>query len=55
MDTTAFLNPQAPAPFKFQDAQPNVYGNIWGTYYPPTLQGKPAWEQLPPADGRFRA
>ena len=47
MDTTAFLNPQAPTPFKYQDAQPNVYGNIWGTYYLPTLQGKPAWEQIP--------
>jgi hypothetical protein len=47
MDRTAFLNPQDAAPFRFQDNQPNIYSNVWGTYYFPELKSKPAYERLP--------
>ena len=47
MDRTAFLNPQDASPAHFQDNQPNILANIWGTYHFPELKDKPAWEQLP--------
>ncbi len=47
MDRTAFLNPQDAVPGHFEDNQPNIIANVWGTYHLPELDGKPAYERLP--------
>jgi Carboxypeptidase regulatory-like domain len=47
MDRTAFLNPQDTLTAHFQDPQPNILANIWGTYHFPELTGRPAYEQMP--------
>jgi Carboxypeptidase regulatory-like domain/TonB dependent receptor len=47
MDETAFLNPQNTTPLRFQDNQPNILANVWGTYHFPDLKGKPAYMRLP--------
>jgi hypothetical protein len=47
MDRTAFLNPQDATTFRFQDNQPNILSNVWGTYYFPEFKGKPVYERVP--------
>jgi hypothetical protein len=41
MDQNIFLNPQQTTPARFQDQQPNILSNIFGTYHFPELAGKP--------------
>jgi hypothetical protein len=45
MDQNVFLNPQATTPFRFEDPQPNILSNFWGTYHFPELGGKPLIER----------
>ena len=48
MDTTLYLNAQdsLSQPFRFQDPNPNLVGNLVAIYQLPTLSGKPAYERL---------
>lgn len=46
MDQTVYLNPQATTPFRFQDQNPNLTSNIFGTYHFSKLDSKPAIERL---------
>jgi hypothetical protein len=41
MDKNVFLNPQDTNLFRYQDSQPNLLSNAWGTYHFPTFAGKP--------------
>lgn len=41
MDKNVFLNPQDTNLFRYQDSQPNLLSNLWGTYHFPDLAGKP--------------
>ena len=47
MDQNVFLNPQIQTPFRYQDSQPNIYGNIWGTYHFPGFEGRKAYLREP--------
>jgi len=40
MDQNMFQNPQFQTPLRFEDPQPNVLSNFWGTYRFPELIGK---------------
>jgi hypothetical protein len=41
MDKNVFLNPQDTTPFRYQDPQPNLLSNMWGTYHFPEFTDKP--------------
>jgi hypothetical protein len=41
MDKNVFLNPTDTNLFRFQDNQPNLLSNLWGTYHFPVFGGKP--------------
>jgi hypothetical protein len=41
MDQNIFLNPQSQTPFRYQDPQPNILSNFWGTYHFSALSDKP--------------
>jgi hypothetical protein len=41
MDQNIFLNPQSQTPFRYQDPQPNILSNFWGTYHFSALNDKP--------------
>ena len=45
MDQNVYLNPQATTPFRYQDSQPNLLSNVWGTYHFSKLEGKPLIER----------
>ena len=47
MDQNVYLNPQDSAPFRYQDPNPNILANIFGTYHFTKLDGHPAYERLP--------
>jgi hypothetical protein len=48
MDTTLYLNAQDSfnSPFRFQDLNPNLVGNLVAIYQLPPLAGKPAYERM---------
>jgi hypothetical protein len=48
MDRNIYLNPQDPliSPFRYQDPNPNLVGNLVGIYQFSSLSGKPAYERL---------
>jgi len=46
MDENVFLNPQATTPFRYQDPNPNLTSNVFGTYHFSKLDSKPAAERL---------
>jgi hypothetical protein len=41
MDKNVFLNPQDTNLFRYQDSQPNLIANAWGTYHFPEFTNKP--------------
>jgi hypothetical protein len=48
MDQNIYLNPQDSlnSPFRYQDPNPNLVGNLVGIYQFPSLAGKPSYERL---------
>jgi len=40
MDQNMFQNPQSQTTLRFEDPQPNILSNFWGTYHFPDLNGK---------------
>jgi hypothetical protein len=45
MDKNAFLNPQDTNLFRYQDSQPNLLANVFGTYRLPDFKNKPWYMQ----------
>ena len=45
MDQNMFQNPQSQTTLRFEDPQPNILSNFWGTYRFPDLNGKNAIER----------
>ena len=45
MDQNMFQNPQSQTTLRFEDSQPNVLSNFWGTYHFPDLIGKNSIER----------
>jgi hypothetical protein len=48
MDKNIYLNPQSSlnSPYRYQDPNPNLVGNLVAIYGLPSLSGKPAFERL---------
>ncbi len=47
MDQNVYLNPQATSPFRYQDPNPNLIANVFGTYHFWEFSNKPAYVRLP--------
>lgn len=47
LDQNVYLNPTDATPFRYQDATPNLRGNLFGTYHFARFEGMPLYARLP--------